>query len=341
MNISINMLDVNDGDAIIVHLERSAAEQLVIIIDSGHKGDWQRVTTVTDPILKKANKSGPDLIICTHYDADHIGGLMKVVQHYNGEIQQVWIHHPGLLLEAFKLASSVLQSEKAGQQLLLSEARAFKSTLLAYDLSYEAKQMVLESYEDMLEFVKFLQSSGIQTQEPFPDISFPGWPELKVLGPTRTFYGSLLDRLGSPANILIAEMLEISQIEKKRSRQIQTDPCHFLDSQNKSGVTAVNQASVILEITADEKKYLFTGDASLESFNNIPNYPESLRDIFWLKVAHHGSQKNSTSELFKIMSCKHAFISGRRHLDEEVAECLTKKGAVVRTTKTDGDLVFP
>ncbi len=111
----------------------------------------------------------------------------------------------------------------------------------------------------------------------------------------------------------------------------------------KDHVTEVNQISIILQIMVEGNKYLFTGDASLESLKNIPGYPGSLANVYWLKVPHHGSHNNSSPELFEIMKPKYADISGgNRYPDQEVGDCLIQKGTKVRTTKDEGrDLIFP
>jgi beta-lactamase superfamily II metal-dependent hydrolase len=62
-------------------------------------------------------------------------------------------------------------------------------------------------------------------------------------------------------------------------------------------ITAVNQVSIIWKSQL-KKKYLFTGDASPESFPSLPGYTVSFSDIYWLKVAHHESHNNASSALF-------------------------------------------
>ncbi|MBD1395137.1 hypothetical protein [Mucilaginibacter glaciei] len=74
--------------------------------------------------------------------------------------------------------------------------------------------------------------------------------------------------------------------------QEEKDPCEVLGHTNKH-VTFINQISIILQITADQKKHLFTGDASIESFKAIPDYQQVLANLYWLKVPHHGSRNTA------------------------------------------------
>ncbi len=69
-----------------------------------------------------------------------------------------------------------------------------------------------------------------------------------------------------------------------------------------------NSNSVVLQLEFGEKKFLFTGDATMESEEDIVNSGANLRSDV-LKVGHHGS-KTSTSEVFlKAVSPQYAVIS--------------------------------
>lgn len=346
MEIKINMLDVNDGDAIIVHLKRSEADHLVIVIDGGRSGNAEEVIKVLDRLLTSLGKEGPDLVICTHYDVDHIGGLQLIAEHYDEKIGELWIHKPNLIESTVDYASMLLSEQKV---LLNSrqEFDSFRSAILSYPGIENFMDVVLEQYSDMVALVKYLSKIKVKIREPFPGLQFPGWPEIRVLGPTKVFYESKLEQL-TPKHILLAEMknmLNESVLEDERSlaKSVKTNlpACQILDNKDRSGVTAVNQVSAIIEITVEGNKYLFTGDANIDSFENIPDYRNELRDIYWLKVAHHGSNNNSNSELIGIMSPKYAYISGKRHFDPEVEGCLVDKGAIVKVTSRDGNLTFP
>ena len=57
-------------------------------------------------------------------------------------------------------------------------------------------------------------------------------------------------------------------------------------------MSAPNLNSAILKIEYNGRSFLFTGDASIESFLSIDNFERELADVFWLKVPHHGSKNN-------------------------------------------------
>jgi beta-lactamase superfamily II metal-dependent hydrolase len=347
MDIKITMLNIGDGDAIIVQLKKDK-QQLVILIDAGHPGDAPLCIKTLDPILKAAGKTAPDLIMVSHYDADHIGGMKAVVEHYGAAVGQAWLHKPGILIKAAEQAAGFLLEH------LTNPPKENVQDFLSFhgDLNpNKARQLVLESYSQMKDLAGTLDKYQIKTVEPFAGQSLVGWPEISVLGPTLVFYQASVKKMKDVPTLIAQETQLILNESKqepfigKLSKMLEkdTDPCGYLKSQKKDHVTEVNQISIVLQITADNKKYLFTGDASLESFQAIPQYPDSLKNIYWLKVAHHGSPNNSSPELFDIMKPVYADISGGdRYLDEEVPGCLEAKGTKVRTTlDAKANLVFP
>jgi len=347
MNIQINMLNVGDGDAIIVHLTRNT-EHLVVLIDAGHPGDAQLCFDALTPVLKSSGKTAPDLIVVSHYDSDHIGGMTTVVEKYKGAIKKAWLHKPRILMKVAAAAPGLLLEHLANspEYDLIEDYDTFNHPLKTND----ARQLVLESYNQMKGLMASLDSYSIPTEQPLAGHTLAGWEEIKVLGPTETFYKDCLKKMKDVPQVIEQEtqlMLNESRkphlIKFTKFIEKSTNPCEFLKTQKKDHVTEVNQISIIIQIVVDGNKYLFTGDASLESFENIPAYPESLKNIYWLKVPHHGSHNNSSPELFDIMAPKFADISGGdRYLDEEVPGCLTAKNVKVRSTLEAGhDLIFP
>ena len=70
-----------------------------MLIDGGTKKDGEKVIQhLENYILPATGKKAPDLIVSTHHDKDHIGGLIKVVEHYGNLIGEVWVNNPALYL---------------------------------------------------------------------------------------------------------------------------------------------------------------------------------------------------------------------------------------------------
>ena len=71
--MEIKMLKAKNGDCFIIsHIDRKGNRHN-IVIDGGPARAFQ----VNETVLKAANAEGIDLMILTHTDDDHIGGLLK------------------------------------------------------------------------------------------------------------------------------------------------------------------------------------------------------------------------------------------------------------------------
>ena len=73
----IAMLDVGLGDAIVIH----APGGRTVLIDGGVRtGPWSCGTRIVVPYLRSAGVNRLDAVVCTHFDRDHAGGLVAILQ---------------------------------------------------------------------------------------------------------------------------------------------------------------------------------------------------------------------------------------------------------------------
>jgi beta-lactamase superfamily II metal-dependent hydrolase len=81
--LEIIHIDVGQGDATLV----ISPSGKTMLIDGGDTGRGNRVIM---PLLKDRGIDSLDYIVATHYDADHIGGLDEVMNHFQGRIGQIF-----------------------------------------------------------------------------------------------------------------------------------------------------------------------------------------------------------------------------------------------------------
>lgn len=43
-------------------------------------------------VLKAHEKKAPDIVVCTHNDSDHTGGLIPLLTDYGANVSEVWVH---------------------------------------------------------------------------------------------------------------------------------------------------------------------------------------------------------------------------------------------------------
>ena len=105
-----------------------------------------------------------------------------------------------------------------------------------------------------------------------------------------------------------------------------------------------NDSSLVFLVDFMKKKWLFTGDASIESEKYILNSGIDV-DCDILKVGHHGSKTSSCEEFIKATSPSEAVIScGAKnkygHPNKEVIETLTKYNVKIRRTDLEGTISY-
>lgn len=311
MEVEINMINVEDGDAIIVIL-RDAGKSDVILIDAGEKHFIPRVKKQLDIVLaKEGGKLGPDLVICTHIDSDHIQGCIDIVNAYKNNIGELWVFEPSKYLRSNKkelVETYTSGMDKPGSSdgwanvINLSKSKLFTESYRIYESFSQ-----LESLFALLKSIKF---DVKKIKEPIRGLVFKKYPFI-VLSPDVNFFKKCI----TDRNELVDNLKAMATRWK------------------------INRASVVCKLTNGADKYLFTGDAEISTLKNIQNYKTEINDLKFLDVPHHGSIANFNQELADLMKPKISFISAvndTQHPAPNVKNWLKKHGSVYVTNEKKG-----
>lgn len=285
--------------------------------------------------LLRTKKSGPDLVVLTHYDADHILGITELVKDYGENTGRLWAHSPPADFDAKR---PFLEKLAAGDVLKFSDLVEHDELLHAGQMLTgaalkEAAELLLESLPQLRELEALFPGKRTPV---FANDNYPRWP-IKVFGPTRTYYESMFNRRRSTKDLLITEAMntapmlrlaaELEHMQElagitEAVEEVMT-PCEKLGAVKDRGMSHTNLASIVFSIEASEGKYLFTGDAGVPSFKEIDQ--KLLENLYWLKVPHHGSERNLTPELINLLKPQYADCSGGKdYQDDHVLECISK-----------------
>lgn len=311
MKLNIHMLDVGNADSIIVESVDAFGQKFNLLVDGGKREHSEKVIKYL-----KDHRIVPHIVICTHLDHDHVGGLIDVVEVFKKDIKYVLAHlpeeHDGTISNALMERASV----------------------------DERLQLVNASMNDLQNFIKTVRGNRIEIIEPFSDRPLPSgvkkylqvW-KFKILGPTVSFYEDQLSKFKETFSPKINDSFTglYEHIVKSSS-----DPCSVLGG---SRDTPENESSLIFEISSFYKNFLFTGDAGPLAFNHIW---AQLNKYYWLKCPHHGSRKSLSREMIDLISPQRVFISsnGNGHPDPSLLECLRgRPNIVVRCTHESGNLI--
>ncbi len=347
MDIRTHILNVKDGDAIIVELFKED-KSLVIVIDGGEFKYYQKkVKPKLLKILAAQHKKAPDIVVCTHYDSDHIGGLIPLIRDFISNIMQVWIHRTPELIQGV-IDELVLLNEQKCKYIDDIEpvncATLYELSIFNQLFPNGSANLILESISQLKTLIDLIPTDKIRhvyhKDKPLLD-----WQEISVLGPTKMYFDSLFPASKSYEAFVAEESAEAPQSNKALYRQLQLSgisPCDQLKNEKATRLTSTNKASIVIAIDKGKKRYLYTGDAGVESFKNIPNYEHELKDLHFLKIPHHASDNNISKELIEIMNPRYAYNSGDKYQDDAVLECIADKNRnlEIKSTKTDDDLCF-
>ncbi len=330
MGYEVDFLAVGDGerggDAISLrfgNLFGDWKEQTVIVIDGGFKDTGEDLVKHINRYYKTDRV---DLVVSTHPDADHAGGLEVVLDKL--KVGCLWMHQPWNHTDDI--------------------ARMFKDGRVT-DMG------VRESLRRSLDSARGLEAlanrKGIPIIEPFPGIHDAS-RQVFVVGPTESYYESLLPEFrGTPEARETAGFLEraVRPVTEFIRKVAESWDIETLDDDGET--SAENNSSAVLLVEVNDKFLLFTGDAGIPALNDVVNRLEVAgfdpSKVTFVQVPHHGSQRNVGPSLLNRLvgpkidgdtKCKTAFASAPKdgepkHPSKKVANAFRRRGAPVHATQ--------
>ena len=273
----IHFLPVKYGDSFVIECDREDRHG-VVVVDGGPTG-YGKV------LQEKVDETGiPDLLVLTHYDDDHIGGLTQYINACIAKgvspAKEVWANCAGYVeVEDPLETKSVLQGVK------LSEV-----------LNRQSRMSGMVWRDDIVE--------GIDKNYPFASI--------EVVSPTPEVH-----------DLVIEKQVEEGAKQKMKSKKMEVDELRIpLEELAKDSPKApnlktpselANAASIAFILRCDGLSVLMLGDCyphNVEAYLRNKGYSEeNPLEVDFVKVAHHGSKHNTSNELLDIVKCNHYIIS--------------------------------
>lgn len=326
MGYEIDFLPVGEGqcsgDAIALRFgDLFQGRQRVVVIDGGFEESGRRLV---EHVLQNYRTQRVDLVVSTHPDADHIGGLQVILDELS--IGHLWMHRPWLHE--------------------LDVARLFRDGRVT-------DQSVREALRRSLEAARSLEQAanrkGIPITEPFADVTFENGC-LTVLGPTCSFYEELLSDFRSTPRPQLERLLRqlLGAGGELLSSLFETWDIETLDDSGET--TAENNSSTILLFEFENRRHLFTADAGIPALTDVAErlgWYGGVPDLNFIQVTHHGSRRNVGPEILdrlvgpRLSTDEHrvtAYISAAvdgepKHPSRRVTNAFRRRGARVYATK--------
>ena len=288
----IDMLDVKAADAFLIHAftkETNGSEsEYVVLVDAGNEGDGKKII---DHIQKYYKKHYIDLVIITHCDIDHYGGMQYLIDKNNEindfRIKKVWIHDPFDHVDVDDV------------QYIRKEETLRDRLNAAY------------AFSDGRNLLELLDYSNINREEVFRGDEYSPL-NIRVLGPDRDYYESLIPDFR--VNLDFKE--EQPEDEYKDLVSLAQTKDQFLSKtleEAEDDKSKVNQSSIIFAFYPKDEIFLFTGDAGREALERVINFYYGLKNIKWLKVPHHGSKHNLNNAIITRLNPRISYISTEKY----------------------------
>lgn len=277
MSYKIRLLKAEHGDAIIVDIPEGDGMHH-IVIDGGPSSKF-----CVDEIVNDIEALGAiDLMVLTHFDDDHIGGLLEYFEkHKDGTlpIKNCWVN-------------------------CASQARINAGTLISYDQAHSLENLLDKfSRQQTLEW----KDSIVNTMEPID----MGFCKIQVLSPSPDALRINMEEYAKKDSeaIVSATSTRAKIDESIALPELAKRP----DVKHSTKEDIINKSSIAFILEEGNTKVLFMGDADpwivmekLKSMGYTKDIPLYLN--YW-KLSHHGSRNNLCNELLSIIRCSNFIVS--------------------------------
>lgn len=286
--VIIKVLKADNGDSILIRYVGNDNTNHNILIDGGLKRTYSRVLKKELEVIFKRGEL-VDLVVITHLDQDHIGGILKMITDPNGHkdiIANYWFNSGRIILEYLKTHISKnrdVQLEENSPEVSFKQALTLEHFLLTGEKWHSKPIHALQKFDLF----------GAKFQVLSPTVS-----GLKRLN--RKWETELKDK----------ESKKISSKNNDYNRSIED----LLQNNYVKDTSIPNQSSIALLLNYQNKRILLAGDALsediLESLNllGLTSKGKRLKVDFW-KLSHHGSKKSTSDELISAIECQNYIVS--------------------------------
>lgn len=312
------------GDAIAMRFGDLSSPDLqnVVVVDCGF--GQETATKMVQLLRRQYDAKRVDLMVSTHPEMDHIGGLEIVLDEFQDNVGQLAMHLPWRHHEAIRW---------------IRDGRATPDSISGH---------LRSSLDAAVSLEKKANAYRVPIVEPFAGIIWEmTGGDVEVVGPNEDFYQSLLPHFdGMPAYAQVRyPPIEFSVPPHFRPGWDAWE-LELASLSDNSWTSAKNNTSVILQVTVDDRRLLFTGDAGIQALNEAAHYlvvsDADRLPLRMIQIPHHGSRNNvgptvlnnivgpvvpynQRKEIVAIASCPPD--GAPRHPNERVLNAFTRRGA--------------
>lgn len=293
--ISIRMLPVGNGDCSMLILQDANNTQL-LVIDSGFAGTYKLFRPSLFNLMDKY-ACGIHMLL-THIDQDHIGGYKALFQDSNfKDYDRIAGFYYNTTESLKKLAPDLTPAMIEDEDCIFSDTKTGLTDAITLEKLLRNKKVPV--YTDLQAGFRITFCPGMQASVLSPSSTmlakYQTWVETKI---------------GLPTAAGISDY-------KRPLRELMSNPFD-------PSTTITNASSISVLIEACGRRLLFLGDSCpadiVKSLRARGCSETSPLDVDVVKVSHHGSKHNTSTEMLRLIRSKYFLISGsggRGHPDKE------------------------
>ena len=266
--MKIHLVKAQDGDCFVLDFENGKC----ILIDGGYDFLFENSL---EPLLSQLNEQGKtfEYVISTHYDQDHISGLITFIEKNGMHGKEKIIPIENIITNGF----GALAAEKV-QELIPDSERSYMDGI--HEISAR-QQLKLDEVCNNYHYPMNVCTNG----------SFvTAGTIVKGTGYTIRFLSPSINNLEKlKADLEKHQPIPVQPDNRKNetveiSGDFYTDISEWKNIEDNKTLNAVNKASIACEIEFNGKYYLFCGDSEMKEVRN------ELRECYdVIKLSHHGT----------------------------------------------------
>jgi len=282
--LTLEMMPAHHGDSILIEYG-DEAQPYRVLIDGGTRSS-------ADAIVQRLGKIGKtvalELLVVTHVDEDHIGGMLKLLATAPELVapKDVW----------FNAYKHLFPPDKLGGRLGEDLSAAIEKAGFPWSEAFDKGQSVV-----------------VPDEGPLPRVALAGGATITLLSPTWDKLEKLRPKWVAEcrkAGILPGEGAKPLDVLGKHAPPARIDVEQLLKTEFHEDSSAANGSSIAFLFEHEGKRALLGADAHpgvvLASLQRLSPVPVAV-DAF--KVCHHGSRNNTTTALVAHLASKRFLVS--------------------------------
>lgn len=278
---NIEMLRALHGDAFILHCKKDSSTGIVVV-DGGPNKDSSK-------IVEKFDQLGSiDLMVLSHYDDDHIGGILKFVRKHANDVpfpvKEMWLN----------CAYDIPMEE--------SPNISFKQAQRLADKLKKINENLLANGEIPIRWVDSI-TAGMNKSFPFADFT--------IVSPDKD------TKVKNDLNYNHTVNSNIARSHARQDKNLSTslDVLSLEDNVILPNTTQeiINESSIAFIIRCDKFSALMLGDCYsrtiVDSLAKLGYSSKNPLKVDYVKVSHHGSRNNISCNMLDMIESQNFLIS--------------------------------